>query len=245
MVCFLQIPAMKDDLINNYSVSAQGVISLSVGYFIYDLIDMAVHDAKRSSGLLIHHCLVVSCFGLSVCTNYYQGYSLVALLVEVNSIFLHFRQLMLLYGVDKSSVTYRVNGMLNLATFVIFRVFTMGGMLHWLLAHRADLSTTVFGLGVFSLIVIMGMNFQLLYRVWKSDYKKTSQLKGREIPEKIVKPLQSHQLQDHLGIQPNGKCEIRNHQDVSQSSLTTKVPSPILDDDSKNVDTNGKFLKSE
>lgn len=170
--CFYQIPEMKEDLINSYSSSAQRVISLSVGYFFYDFFDMVVHDLKHSRELLVHHCLVILCFGLSVCTHYYQGYSLVALLVEVNSIFLHLRQMMLLYGIQKTSDLYRYNGILNIVTFVIFRVFTMGWMFQWLLSHRAELTTTVFGLGVFSLLVIMGMNFQLLFRVWKSDYKK-------------------------------------------------------------------------
>ncbi|XP_034251615.1 TLC domain-containing protein 2-like [Thrips palmi] len=174
VICFLQIPEMQNDLINEFAVSAQGVISLSVGYFIYDFVDMAIHDRRRSTELLFHHVLVITCFGLSVCTSYYQGYSLVALLVEVNSIFLHLRQLMLLYGVSKGAPIYKANSVLNLGTFVVFRVFAMGGMLQWLLSHRSELTVTVFGLGVFSLIVIMGMNFQLLYRVLKSDYLKKS-----------------------------------------------------------------------
>ncbi|KAK3932495.1 TLC domain-containing protein 2, partial [Frankliniella fusca] len=169
---FYEIPEMRVDLINSYSPLAQGVISLSVGYFFYDFFDMAIHNLKRSSELLVHHCLVISCFGLSLCTHFYQGYSLVALLVEVNSIFLHLRQMMLLYGIQKTSSIYKLNGILNIVTFIIFRVFTMGWMLQWLVSHRTELTLTVFSLGVFSLIVIIGMNFQLLFRVWKSDYRK-------------------------------------------------------------------------
>lgn len=165
---------MREDLINSFSVSAQGVISLSVGYFLYDFVDMAIHDRRRSTELLFHHALVMTCFGLSVCTSYYQGYSLVALLVEVNSIFLHLRQLMLLFGISKGATIYKANSILNLGTFVVFRVFTMGGMFQWLLSHRSELTVTVFGLGVFALVAIMGMNFQLLYRVLKSDYLKRS-----------------------------------------------------------------------
>lgn len=36
------------------------------GYFIYDLLDMGIHDRKRSSNLLIHHCLVIISFFLLV-----------------------------------------------------------------------------------------------------------------------------------------------------------------------------------
>lgn len=240
MYCFWQVPAMKKDLINSYSVSAHGAISLSVGYFMYDFLDMAIHDHKRSIDLLIHHCLVISCFGLSVCTRYYQGYSLVALLVEVNSIFLHLRQLMLLYGVQKSSKMYQLNGIFNIATFVVFRVFTMGGMFHWLLTHRTDLTVTVFGLGVFSLLVIMGMNFQLLFRVWKSDYKKRPTKSNHSVEES--KPVSEHQLVEHDQQINNEEYLHSRHKDskVLQNGETTFSS---LDADLALL--NGKIVKQE
>ena len=97
---------------------------------------MALHHRKRSSyELMIHHiCVsflcytyfflnhilsilffqVILCFGLSELTCPYIGYSVVALLVEVNSIFLHLRQLLIIQGFSKLEPTYRLNSLLNM-----------------------------------------------------------------------------------------------------------------------------------
>ena len=61
---------------------------------------------------------VLLCFGLSIVTRHYLGYGLVALLVEVNSVFLHIRQMLLIQGVSKRSLAYRLNSCLNVGTFV-------------------------------------------------------------------------------------------------------------------------------
>ena len=44
----------------------------------------------------------------------YVGYAVVALTAEVNSIFLHTRQLMLLVKVDKLNSMYRLNSLINI-----------------------------------------------------------------------------------------------------------------------------------
>lgn len=76
---------------------------------------MAVHQRRPSTyELLIHHILVIICFALAVITKYYQGYALVALLVEVNSIFLHIRQLFIIQGWQKSYIIYKINSYFNL-----------------------------------------------------------------------------------------------------------------------------------
>lgn len=57
---------------------------------------------------------VVICFGIAIKTQLYVGYAIVSLLVEVNSVFLHLRQLLQISKIDQRTVIYRMNSLLNL-----------------------------------------------------------------------------------------------------------------------------------
>lgn len=82
----------------------------------------------------------------NVCCNDFR-YAMVALFVEVNSIFLHIRQLFNITGVDKEEPMYRLNSILNIGTFVVFRIAVLGWMTRWLVIHRDDISLPVYTLG--------------------------------------------------------------------------------------------------
>lgn len=172
-LCFWQSPAIREDLVSKSTTPARLLIALSVGYFVYDFIDMALNDRKsKSYELMVHHMLVISCFMLSMSTYNYTGYTLMALLVEVNSVFLHVRQLMIIQNVSRACTLYRLNSSLNLGTFVVFRILTMGWMTRWLVQHSDDLTVTAYRLAGLTLAVIMVMNIVLLLRILRSDYRQ-------------------------------------------------------------------------
>ena len=52
---------------------------------------------------------------LALSRQQYMGYGAVSLIVEVNSIFLHIRQLLQLLGYAKDDYIYRLNSVLNLS----------------------------------------------------------------------------------------------------------------------------------
>ncbi|MPC23790.1 TLC domain-containing protein 2 [Portunus trituberculatus] len=151
-------------------------------YFIHDFLDMALWHRKRSSyELMVHHTCVISCFGLAVWSTMFVGYAVVALFVEVNSIFLHIRQLLNLTGVSKKEPKYRMNSMLNIGTFVVFRIAVLGWMTRWIVLHKDDLSLPVYTLGSVGLAIIMLMNIILFFRICIVDFskKKHKDSKGR------------------------------------------------------------------
>lgn len=45
---FAMEPSLGSDMINAYSTSAHALISISIGYFIYDFADMALYHRKQS-----------------------------------------------------------------------------------------------------------------------------------------------------------------------------------------------------
>ncbi|KAL7642129.1 UNVERIFIED_CONTAM: hypothetical protein RMT77_006689 [Armadillidium vulgare] len=184
VICFILFPEMAEDLINSYSTFAHMLVSFSVGYFLHDLMDLSLNYRNRSSyELIIHHCFVIVCFGLSIMTTFYIGYAVVSLLVEINSIFLHSRQLFNIVGTQKSDFTYRLNSLMNIFTFIIFRIAVLGWMTRWLVLHRSHLSLPVYTLGSVGLAVIILMNIVLFIRICSTDFsnKRKTDTKPSEL----------------------------------------------------------------
>ncbi|ROK28223.1 TLC domain-containing protein 2 [Anabarilius grahami] len=56
VLCFCMHPQMAEDLIETYSVFSHALVSLSIGYFIYDFFDMVINQKiSHSWELLFHH----------------------------------------------------------------------------------------------------------------------------------------------------------------------------------------------
>lgn len=169
--CFAELPKMAEDMIESHTKNAHLLVSLSTGYFIYDLLDMLLFNRSRSSyELMVHHSFVIVCFGISVVSRRYVGYAMAALVVELNNIFLHLRQLLLLVNFSKSHILYRVNSFINMGTFIIFRVVTLSWMTRWLVLHREDVPLPEYTCGAIGLAAIVLMSIVLFFRLFYSDY---------------------------------------------------------------------------
>lgn len=177
--CFVDEPAMLTDMFSAWSRLSYFLVSLSAGYFLHDFFDMLFYDAKHSVDLLIHHVVVCMAFYIAIHYNMYMGYAVCALLMEINSVFLHFRRLMGFHGVSKSSVVYQINGILLLITFVNFRFLTAAWMLNYSIKYRHEVPHTHFLFSVVGLVIMTVLNLQLLMSLWKADFK-CGQLKQRE-----------------------------------------------------------------
>ncbi|XP_043200103.1 TLC domain-containing protein 2-like [Amphibalanus amphitrite] len=170
---FYFYPAMAADVIHSYSMSSHILVSFSIGYFIHDALDMALNNMKKSTyELLVHHVLVILCFGLAAVSGQYLGYALVALVIEVNSVFVHVRQMLIVQGMAKHAKPYRLNSLLNVATFLVFRITTMGWMTRWLVVNRDVVPLPAYTLGSVALATLMVMNIVLFFRILYADFRK-------------------------------------------------------------------------
>ncbi|KAG9265197.1 TLC domain-containing protein 2 [Astyanax mexicanus] len=177
VLCFYMHPQMAEDLIETHSVFSHALVSVSIGYFIYDFLDMVLNQKiYQSWELLFHHVVVITCFGLSVLTCRYIGFAVVALLVEINSIFLHLRQMLRMANVSKSTF-YRVNSMINLGTYVVFRINTLAWMTRWLVLNRDLIPLLSYTVGSVGLAIMTVMNIVLFYRLLRTDFLKSSREK--------------------------------------------------------------------
>lgn len=174
VLCFFVQPQMAEDLIETHSVFSHALVSFSIGYFIYDFFDMvSSQKLSQSWELLFHHIVVITCFGLSVLSCRYVGFAVVALLVEINSVFLHLRQILRMANMAAGTL-YRVNSMINLGTYVVFRINTLAWMTRWLVLNRDKVPLLAYTLGSVGMAIMTAMNIVLFCRLLRSDFLKSS-----------------------------------------------------------------------
>ncbi|XP_073472731.1 TLC domain-containing protein 2 [Aquarana catesbeiana] len=171
-------PEMAEDLISTHSRFSHWLVAVSIGYFIHDFVDMLQNQKMHQSWeLLFHHTVVIICFGISLLLHRYVGFSVVALLVEINSIFLHLRQILLMANQLKTTL-YRLNSLLNLGTYVIFRIITLAWMTRWLVLNRENIPLLIYTIGSVGMAIMTLMNIVLFYRLLRSDFLKST----RDLP---------------------------------------------------------------
>ncbi|NXX35103.1 TLCD2 protein, partial [Nicator chloris] len=165
-------PEMSNDLVGTHPPGAHSLVAVSVGYFLEDFVDMLCNQKLHQSWeLLFHHSVVIICFGIAVLLHQYVGFALVALLVEINSIFLHLRQILLMANLVHTTC-YRLNSLINLGTYVVFRIATLAWMAHWLFLNRQNVPPATYAVGTAGMAIMTPMNIILFYRLLRSDFFK-------------------------------------------------------------------------
>ncbi|KAG6928574.1 TLC domain containing 2, partial [Chelydra serpentina] len=122
---------------------------------------------------------VIICFSVAVLVHQYIGFALVALLVEINSIFLHLRQILLMANLLHTTC-YRLNSIINLGTYVVFRITTLAWMTRWLVLNRENIPLATYTVGTVGMAIMTPMNIILFYRLLRSDFLKSSREACRE-----------------------------------------------------------------
>lgn len=144
---------------------------MSVGYFVYDMLDMIVCQRTRQSVELVgHHAVIITCYLVAVTTKLYVGYAVVGLLVELNSIFLHLRQLLQICAFRRNNGFYRFNSLLNLGTFIVFRISLLAWMTRWIVINKDYVPLVFYSMGSIGLAIMTLMNITLFYRLLRSDF---------------------------------------------------------------------------
>ena len=114
-------------LITKSSWLTTSVVSITMGYSLYDTIDIYQYrkNHKKSSKqiwLALHHAWVILPCALSLYTKRLIAYCAFALLCEVNSIFIHLRCMGLVFGVSKNGRIFKFLSIMNIITYAVFRL---------------------------------------------------------------------------------------------------------------------------
>jgi hypothetical protein len=103
-------------------------------------------------------------------TGQYVPPATIYLMIEMNSIFLHIRQLMVFQSVDPKSMSYRAVAVLNMVTFIVFRVVMIVWMTFWVGINMHLLPAYYVMLSFFGLGTITATNMPMFVRLIKKDF---------------------------------------------------------------------------
>lgn len=103
------------DWIHGTNDFAFWILAISTGYFAYDLWDMVLSGLYRESiEIIVHHVLVITCYLCALSKTIGHAYLILALVCEINSVFLHLRKLMVMMMRSQQSTaasTYQTNAL--------------------------------------------------------------------------------------------------------------------------------------
>ncbi|XP_029467662.1 calfacilitin-like [Rhinatrema bivittatum] len=168
LLCIFQAPEMLTNISDGGTALASLLTCVSLGYFTADTVDMVVNGQSGASWeFLLHHALVVPCFFYATVTRRYVPGAAIALLVEVNSVFLHIRLLLKLCNAQ-DSILYRINKCINLLTFICFRLgaqLYLTGYLMWNLRAMPHGHCLLVPLGLMDMLMVV-----YLQRLVRADF---------------------------------------------------------------------------
>ncbi|CAD5208870.1 unnamed protein product [Bursaphelenchus xylophilus] len=166
----LTYPNLLSDMMYFEHPVPKFLIYVSFGYIIHDLLDLLINERSiRILELLFHHIVVIIAFLTTIIPSLFLGVVVLGLLMEVNSIFLHSRSLLNLYRVSKESTAFKFVALLNVLTFMAFRMAVSLYLVYWQITNGWSLEwyfTLLTFVVIFSLLTT---NTVLCYRVLAAD----------------------------------------------------------------------------
>lgn len=168
VTCVLVWPETLKDLHKYHTPLSYLIVCISTGYFAQDACDIIYTGHARGSWeFLLHHALVLGCFMYTLWTQLYVAGAVVALLVEVNSVTLHLRLLLKLAGAQSTQL-YQINKVVNILTYVVFRLLTQSYLTWYILHHYSKLDRPEIFL--FCTMIMNIMIVIYFYRLLRSDF---------------------------------------------------------------------------
>ncbi|XP_013879571.1 TLC domain-containing protein 1 [Austrofundulus limnaeus] len=168
LTCVVTCPEMLNNIHSYHTPLSYLLVCVSTGYFVQDAADIILTgNARGSWEFLLHHAMVIWCFLYALYTQLYIAGAVIALFVEVNNVTLHLRLMLKLAG-TQSSYTYHVNKLVNLFTYVMFRLSTQF-YLTWFIVQNYDSLKR----GGYFLTTMSVMNIMILiyfYRLLRADF---------------------------------------------------------------------------
>lgn len=122
---------------------------------------------------------MIGIFQYNVVDCHYIPYTVIALMTEINSIFLHSRKLMQIMQIPFDHWIYRTNVYFNLGSFIPCRFLNVIAIFYGLYLYHNVLTITHFALTCIANLVVFVINIVLFWRIMKNDifYRKKLHVK--------------------------------------------------------------------
>ena len=131
LLCFYMEPrlAYPSQMDNPGSLKVRIFAYITLGYFFHDLVHtLRSFSWRKSWGVIFHHVWMIWGYYIFSLDMNKQNIIIVGLAAEINTVFLHLRQLLKLAKISLSTRIYQVNKWINVMTFFIFRFPAFGWM---------------------------------------------------------------------------------------------------------------------
>ncbi|XP_003469726.1 TLC domain-containing protein 2 [Cavia porcellus] len=162
-------PQMTSDPIHGHPFWALVLVAVSAGYFLADSADLLWNQTLGQTwDLLCHHLVVVCCFGFVILSGHYVGFSVISLLVEVNSVCLHLR-ILLLNSHQVPSMAFSVTSLASLTTLVLFRLVPLGWLSLWILRQHHQIPPALIILSGIGLVTVGAISIKIGLQVLIRD----------------------------------------------------------------------------
>ncbi|XP_072040080.1 TLC domain-containing protein 2-like [Amphiura filiformis] len=187
--CMYQTPEYFTERVLTTTTLGEIIIGIFAGYFIFDSVDLVKYQGIQATWpVVLHHVVLVS-VGLGYFLYHHQlvGYGMLACLIEINSIFLHGRLLLLMYGFSKTSLVYRLNSVFNIITYLAFRMGCLVLLIPMVMDDCERISSFWCYWFRVTAVTLLVINLILFYRLIRSDFITKSN-KGIETDLNIMVP---------------------------------------------------------
>lgn len=112
---------------------------------------------------------VIVCFGFAFLVRRFVGFAMVALLVEINSVFLHLRTILQMAGLANTA-SFRLTSLVNLGTYLVFRILILAWMTRWLALNWENVPAVPYAMGTVGMAIMLPINVVLFYRLLRCDF---------------------------------------------------------------------------
>ncbi|XP_022103748.1 TLC domain-containing protein 2-like [Acanthaster planci] len=171
MYCLFTQPELWSEPVTHYAVSVEVTFAVVSGYLIYDTYDLLTHNGfGKVWALFVHHTIMTSTFFVMSIEHKAMGILTLGLLSEINAIFLHSRQLLLMHGFSKDTLIYGVHRLFNLATYILLRLAPLIYATYCSYFTTQHLPAYLAAVLPFMTTAITVINFVLLWRLICSDF---------------------------------------------------------------------------
>ncbi|RNA35594.1 TLC domain-containing 2-like [Brachionus plicatilis] len=160
------------DLLYAVTWDAYLVLAFSCGYFLYDFYDICANGyLKREWVVCVHHWIVLLSFGYHMINLISIGYTVVALLMEFNSVFLHARKLLKFYAFKRNSCIVYANCVANILSFVVFRFGILGLIMYSFKVDGHRVSLQYLCMLIAFVLIMTVINVILFKRIIQKDVR--------------------------------------------------------------------------
>lgn len=114
---------LTTDMVYGKVTCAGFLFPFTIGYFVYDSLDMLRPGfLAQDKTIFLHHGVVIAGGSVSAYWGYVQPFAFMASMAEINSVFLHARKILSMMGL-KTSMLFHLNWVCLITTFLWTRLY--------------------------------------------------------------------------------------------------------------------------